>query len=84
MCLLEFIVAVGFKDFLPAGYQHLRIFDKVKGVKIEVNTELIEYFYAVSKTETAICFYEGSQMRVIVTPYSFQQIFIVFSEGMVE
>ena len=77
-------VAIGFKDFLPPGYQHLRVYDRGKNKKIEVNTELIEYFYSVSPKETAIVFYEANQMRIVVTPYSFEQIFIIFSEGKVE
>ena len=72
---------VSFKDFLPSNYSNLIVYNKKHKQKISIRAELIISFLSVSPSETLVSFYEGKQRRMILTPYTLEQIYNVFTEG---
>lgn len=72
---------MGFKEFLPQGYSNLMVYDKIKKEKVSVPAELLISFRYMSDSTTVVAFYEGNKRRLVLTPYSMNQIVKIFSEG---
>lgn len=72
---------VSFKDFLPANYSNLVVYNKKHKQKYSIRAEVIISFFAVSPDQTVVSFYEGNKRCMVLTPYTLHQIRNVFSEG---
>lgn len=73
-----------FNDFLPKHLTNLVICDKKTNKRTVINAQLIVKFYNIGVNTSVIVYNELQTKRMIVIPYSIEEMLNVFTVGIIE